>query len=733
MTQFDYGTIDPDTKNGSTLATDLNSHRDAVHSQHSGTSRPSYAAAGLRWLDTSVNPWVRNLYDGADDIIEGYTDTTTNRSTTYYKHASTGSVATTIEDSFDKIINVMHFGATGDGTTDDLTAIQAAINAAATLAGTGLTTSAGIGIYFPSGYIYYIASSITIPHSLDGAGLYSDPSKGAMIKSATNTTAVIVGDATLANATYNTVFSNLYFQAEDDESSDTIAIQFYRSPNTIIDNCQFNGYYISLDGVRLNQSYINKTIFYNTDRTTVAAKAAIRLQGGDITHPGGGLHITDCEFIGNAASEGMVESQMLVHAVDGLYLTQCHFAHQVEALTVEPLGTAANNIITDIYSEQCYFDNPHTTNSHNVHLKGTIDSGGLLGLGYYQNIKFNNCHFRGAGNVGSCIKVSIIDGGGFASAGRKVKNIHFHGGTIKQAQNTGLYIEGVSSARLEVHGLRADDVFFEGHNVSNTASITTGINAEVESLLVSSCVFEEDAYAGLYNITANLSNSPSGSPSVTIRGNNDFSNSNVTSINPVRWTNTGSAIVNVGGNTYPGKGQEFNQLVKGSTTNRAPLILWDYVIDSAGQVGAINTRTVGAETSATAGTEAAVVEHRAAFRRISGGTAALNGLTEVYSYETMTSQETPVVLNLLTGPSWAATTAYSAGALLTNAGNLYLVIVAGTTASTAPTHISGVTTDGTTSLGYVSATAANTLALIVSGAASTDVSWISDIKWLAVP
>ena len=209
MSQSDFGTLDPNTKTGSVLATDLNSFRDALHTSHKGSSRPSYATSGLRWINDAATPWILNTYDGTDDIPEGYFNATTNRKTTYYKHTGTGAVATTIEESLDKMVNVMHFGATGDGTTDDSAAIQAAIDAAATIAGTGLLTSPGMGVYFPSGYIYYITSSLTIPATQDGVGLYSDPSKGAMIKSATNTTAVIVGDATLVNVTYNTVFSNL--------------------------------------------------------------------------------------------------------------------------------------------------------------------------------------------------------------------------------------------------------------------------------------------------------------------------------------------------------------------------------------------------------------------------------------------------------------------------------------------------------------------------------------------
>ena len=57
MSQSDFGTIDPNTKSGPTLATDLNTWRDALHSSHKGGSAPSYAAAGTVWLDDTSNPF----------------------------------------------------------------------------------------------------------------------------------------------------------------------------------------------------------------------------------------------------------------------------------------------------------------------------------------------------------------------------------------------------------------------------------------------------------------------------------------------------------------------------------------------------------------------------------------------------------------------------------------------------------------------------------------------------
>ncbi|MEM7445063.1 MAG: hypothetical protein AAF414_17210 [Pseudomonadota bacterium] len=68
MSQYDFGTIDPDTKNGTDLAVDLNNWRDGVHSLHRGASRPAYLPAGGLWIqDVSSTSWILRLWDGTND------------------------------------------------------------------------------------------------------------------------------------------------------------------------------------------------------------------------------------------------------------------------------------------------------------------------------------------------------------------------------------------------------------------------------------------------------------------------------------------------------------------------------------------------------------------------------------------------------------------------------------------------------------------------------------------
>lgn len=92
MSQSNFGTIDPATKSGTDLASDLNAWRTALHSNHSGASRPSYIIAGMVWLDTTTNPWILKMYDGAGDITIGTFNTSTNVFTAANTSIDNGSI-----------------------------------------------------------------------------------------------------------------------------------------------------------------------------------------------------------------------------------------------------------------------------------------------------------------------------------------------------------------------------------------------------------------------------------------------------------------------------------------------------------------------------------------------------------------------------------------------------------------------------------------------------------------
>ena len=78
MSQFNLETpsITASTTSGTELAADLSAWRTALHTSHSGSSAPSYVAAGMLWYDTTNDQL--KIYDGAQSIVVASVDETNN-------------------------------------------------------------------------------------------------------------------------------------------------------------------------------------------------------------------------------------------------------------------------------------------------------------------------------------------------------------------------------------------------------------------------------------------------------------------------------------------------------------------------------------------------------------------------------------------------------------------------------------------------------------------------------
>lgn len=118
------------------------------------------------WLN-GVNDYVNEL-DPADHSAANVT----------YDPPFTNSVATTVENKLSQTVSVKDFGATGNGSTDDTTAIQNALNYIASATSAGLTTSGSLTtsysgtaprLYFPKG-TYKITAKLTLGSYLEVLG-----------------------------------------------------------------------------------------------------------------------------------------------------------------------------------------------------------------------------------------------------------------------------------------------------------------------------------------------------------------------------------------------------------------------------------------------------------------------------------------------------------------------------------------------------------------------------------
>jgi nitrous oxidase accessory protein NosD len=143
-----------------------------------------------------------------------------------------------------EVINVLDYGATGDGTTDDTTAIQAAIVAAANKT-----------LYFPAG-IYLFTGLLTIDNSMTICGENNStqlkPSNGSGNTLRVNASYVTIKNLRIVGATpgviavgysglvYFTTIENIYFSPSGVPTLGQ-CVWIWTAKYVNINNCTFNG------------------------------------------------------------------------------------------------------------------------------------------------------------------------------------------------------------------------------------------------------------------------------------------------------------------------------------------------------------------------------------------------------------------------------------------------------------------------------------------------------------
>lgn len=100
MSQYNFGDLSSPTSGTALINTHLEPWRNALHTMHSGSSRPSYAVAGLMWLDTTSTPWIVKMFDGTEDITIGTVNATTNAFALPSGNVALSNLANLAQDQF---------------------------------------------------------------------------------------------------------------------------------------------------------------------------------------------------------------------------------------------------------------------------------------------------------------------------------------------------------------------------------------------------------------------------------------------------------------------------------------------------------------------------------------------------------------------------------------------------------------------------------------------------------
>ncbi len=144
MSQYDFGNLESPVSGTALVNTHLEPWRDALHTMHSGSSRPSYAVAGTLWRDTSGTPWLLKLYDGADDITLGSINATTNVFTLLAGAATISGAASATSLALTDALNTAQGANIASASTINLdTATGNVVDVTGTTAITAVTLSQG--------------------------------------------------------------------------------------------------------------------------------------------------------------------------------------------------------------------------------------------------------------------------------------------------------------------------------------------------------------------------------------------------------------------------------------------------------------------------------------------------------------------------------------------------------------------------------------------------------------
>lgn len=384
-----------------------------------------------------------------------------------------------------QMFNVLDFGAVGNGTADDTTAIQAAITYA---------QSNGKGtVYFPTG-VYKVTSGLTI--------LANDVSlsfnTGASISWAGSATGTVI---TISNGTiqFRNNIENLRITHATTMTGGT-ALKLNQVNTFNINNIQIDGAYnaISVTGgagviqnFQLTNTVVNGTVvdlvsasdFYMQNGTIQGPKAT-QPTYGILVRKSAICNLTNIDVFQSGV--GLSVEPAGADAVDHLNVNECHFEGGSYGINLAGAGavnwTRINNCGIAVNTYSGIYVAPVLANS--VHFYGCyMYLNGLRGLhlvsGSYEDVIVESCVFTGNSQTSSGVYAGMTANGGlnnYRVTDCRSGQISGLGGTSPNSQYAGFEILAGSNSNIIV----ADNDFRSNITASFVDGSTSGINRLVK-------------------------------------------------------------------------------------------------------------------------------------------------------------------------------------------------------------------------------------------------------------
>lgn len=355
-------------------------------------------------------------------------------------------------------LNVLDYGAKGDGTTDSYAAIQAAINAA---------SDTGQSVFIPSG-VYRISAELVFPVStskfaVEIVGEKSEASyewnaskfsviikpsvaMGAVFRARTGLTDTLAQYVKLSNVAVDG--NGLADYAYINGGQDTVT-------NCTFFNCQKAGIYLG--------TYTNSSIFTNV--TCIANQEHGAVLDGDWST----VSVwNQCKFRGNTLGG------MIIYKAVAAHFTDCIFENNTGyGLQLYSTGTTGANQITNLMFTKCYFEqnNVTTGGGYQIILSGD-------GATYPQNIIFDQAHIQSGASGRLGVQISKGNNVTFRDPLLTGDNVAVTGWFNIASAASNIRIDGVTDLQLSTYvtfdGIGKENVIFSGYkSVGTTGSYIT--------------------------------------------------------------------------------------------------------------------------------------------------------------------------------------------------------------------------------------------------------------------
>ena len=230
---------------------------------------------------TSVDAFIASLAGATGSSLVGYTP------------SGTGAVTTTVQAKLRQTLSVKDFGATGDGTTDDTTAFQNA-----------LTAAAGKSLYVPNGT--YLCTGLTI---YSGTNMYGDSPSTSIIKAkgTLGTSTALLKNANQSGTAYaytdvGIAVSNIRFDGNNLGSRTAELVSFGKVNDLHVNNCQiFNVQYIGMALGGCLAAVVSSCSFTEcgSDSVIIEGGAALWMGPAADTTVSFDVSVTECNFNNN--------------------------------------------------------------------------------------------------------------------------------------------------------------------------------------------------------------------------------------------------------------------------------------------------------------------------------------------------------------------------------------------------------------------------------------------------